>query len=213
LWTFDFTTNNWEKIKEFTNNLLISPIGVFDNDSLFIFSDIYDKVYKYNFEDNTLIEHSTFIPRSNYSQLVKSIFKIGDTYYFTKIAEYNKILIYKWTDNFTNFEYLNEYQADYIAQGSGFVFNDNIVFGLGGQATGNQNGDIIDFQLNNKFYYYSTSENVFKKVDNTFYEGRYASLPVEYNNKHYLLGGQTIINNETIYKETLDIIDFEFIEN
>ena len=213
LWTFDFTTNNWEKIKEFSDNFLTSPIGVYHNDSLFIFSDIFDKVYKYNFENNTLIEHSTFEQKNNYGQLVKSIFKIGDTYYFTKLSDYNKISIYKWIDNFTTFEFLNEYQSEYIAQGSGFVFNDNIVFGLGGETSSDGNDNITSFQLNKEFYYYNTTNNTFKKIENNFFEGRYVSLPFEHNNKFYLIGGQTINNNEIIYKATLDQLEFKFIEN
>lgn len=213
LWAFDFSTNNWEKIKEFTDNSLGSPIGIYDNNRLFIFSDFMDKVYEYNFENNTLIEHSTFEQKSNYGQLVKSIFKIGDTYYFTKLSGYNKISIYKWVDNFTNFEFLNEYQSEYIAQGTGFVFNDNIIFGLGGETSADGNGNLTSFILNDKFYYYNTTNNEFKEIKNSFYEGRYVSLPIEYNDKFYLLGGQTITNNEIIYRETLDQVDFEFIEN
>ncbi|QKX06181.1 hypothetical protein HN014_15105 [Aquimarina sp. TRL1] len=203
LWTFDFSTNNWEKIKEFTDNALISLIGIYHNNSLFLFSDIFDKVYKYDFENNTLIEHSTFDQRKNYGQLVKSVFKIGETYYFTKLSNYNKISIYKWTDNFTKFQLLNEYQSEYIAQGAGFVYNDNIIFGLGGEAAvGN----------NDKFYYYNITTNEFKEVKNNFYEGRYVSIPVKHNNKFYLIGGQTITNNESISRETLDQVVFEFIE-
>lgn len=213
LWAFDFSTNNWNRIKQFNDNNLTSPIGVYNNETLYIFSDIFNKIYKYNFENNSLIEHSTFDQRSNYGQLVKSVFKIGDNYYFTKLTGYNKISIYKWIDNFTNFEFLNDYQSEYIAQGSGFVFNDNIIFGLGGESSSDGNGTITNYQLNSEFYYYNTTNRKFKKVKNFFYEGRYVSLPIEYNNKFYLLGGQTIINNEIVYKETLDQVDFEFIEN
>jgi len=213
LWAFDFSTNNWTKIKQFTDNKLGSPIGVYSDESLYIFSDLSNKVYKYDFETNTIAEHSTFDKKSNYGQLTKSIFKIEDTYYFTKLSGYDKISIYKWIDNFAQFELLNEYQSNFIAQGSGFVFKDNIIFGLGGQSSVDENGNMASFQLNDEFYYYNTTNNEFKKIENSFYEGRYVSLPIKHNDKFYLIGGQTITNNEVIYKETLDLIDFEFIES
>lgn len=212
LWSFDFTTHIWTNIKSFGNSELLQPIGIYDKDTLYIFSDIFSTIYTYNFETNSLIEHSTFEERPNYGQLVKSIFKINGITYFTKINGYDKIQIYKWNNNYTEFELLNEYQANYIAQGSGFVFNDKIIFGLGGEASADGNGNITGYNLNDKFYYYDTTKNEFGIIKNSFYQGRYVSLPIEYNNEYYLLGGKTVSNNQVTDIETLDKLYFEYIE-
>lgn len=213
LWAFDFETNNWEKVKNFSNNSLTSVIGIYENNSLFLFSDIFTTVYKYDFENNMLIEHSNFELRKNYGQLVRSIFKIGDTVYFTKLTDYDKITIYKWVDNFTKFEFLGNYQAEYIAQGSAFVYNDNIIFGLGGETASDGNGNLTRVILNDKFFYYNTTKNEFGRIRKSFYEGRFVSIPVAYDNKFYLLGGRTIIDNTDIRRKSLDQIEFGYIEN
>src|SRR5690606_9919928 len=119
-----------------------------------------------------------FETKPYYSALVKSIFKIGDTYYYARLTNHSKISIYKWVDNFTNFEFLNEFQSNYIlAEGLGFVFNDNIIFGLGGSHSGDENGYPTNPQYSNELYYYNTTKDEFRKIENSFYEPRYMSLP------------------------------------
>ncbi|WP_396632573.1 hypothetical protein [Maribacter sp. R86514] len=213
LWTFDFSANKWEILKEFTDNLLLASSGVYHNDSLYIFSNIYDNVYKYNFENNSLILHSTFTQKPVYGILTKTILKIKGSYYYLRLTNGGKMAIYKWIDDFTNFELLNEFKyEDWLTGGSAFVFNDNIVFGLGGDIVTGVHGGIASFSLNDKFYYYDIINNESKKIENSFYTGTFNALPIEYNNKFYLLGGTTILNREIIYRNTLDQIEFKFIE-
>ncbi|WP_103069798.1 Kelch repeat-containing protein [Aquimarina sediminis] len=212
LWTFNFTTLVWTLEKQFFHNKLTAPIGFYENNTLYVFSDIFNTIYTYDFENNLLVDHSTFEQRPNYGQLTKSIFKIKGEYYFTKLSDYNKISVYKFSSDFKTFEYLNEYKTDYVAQGSGFIFNDKIIFGLGGEISVDQNNNISGYQLNNKFYYYDTQTNEFNTIANDFYEGRYLALPIEYNNEFYLLGGINVSNNQQKNKATLDKLAFKLIK-
>ncbi|MER3376798.1 MAG: hypothetical protein RIM83_19305 [Allomuricauda sp.] len=207
---FDFTSNTWEEIKRFQNSDLHATIGVYVNETLYVFSDIIrDEIFKYDFENNELLPYSTFEKKPNYGQLVKSIYKIGESYYFTKLSDYNSISIYKWNNNFKTLEYINEYETEYIAQGSGFAYKDNIIFGLGGENSVDENGEITSFKLTDKFYYYNVTNNEFHEVKNSFYQGRFASLPIKHDDSFFLLGGYTILNNQRKEVQVMDQLSFK----
>ena len=104
LYVFDFSTNTWTKEASFYGNYskILAPIGIYHNNRLFVFSDVWGGVYEYDFETKDLIEYSNFGQKNNSGQLVKSVFKVNDEYYYTKITYYNSIKIYKFVDNFKN---------------------------------------------------------------------------------------------------------------
>lgn len=215
IYSFDFTTNQWTEEKSFSDafSKLYAPIGVYENNRLFVFSDLGSVIYEYNFENKELIKHGKLEAHGNTGQLVKSIFKINNEYYYTKVSHYKGLKIFKFTEDFKQLEFLNEYDnTNYIAQGSGFIFGDKIIFGLGGEASADSNGNITSTSQNDKFYYYDTKEDAFGEVENTFYEKRYVALPIQHNNKYYLLGGKNITGNIQNYRNTLDELKFEIIE-
>jgi len=206
LYAYNFDTRKWTIEKEFTNNEIIeNPIGMFSNGNLYAFSKMDSTIYMYDFEANTFVEHSVLDLSSNEAQLVNSIYEVNGEFYYTNLSDYRTISVYKFNADFTEVELINEQVDKNLDKGSGFVYQDKIIFGLGG------NIEDTNLQLNDTFNYFDTATNEFKTVENRMYESRFISLPVEYNDAHYLLGGTFVESGVKTPRKSLDKLEFDFV--
>ncbi len=218
LWSFDFVEKEWmlEHRTEIGEGFHF-PTGTYLNGTLYIFDRASrdDTIYTYDFENHQLVEHGSFDNPGFWGFIRNPIFKVGAKLYYLHLTAgggyYNDISVYEINTDFKNMTLLDTYRVERtLADSAAFLYDGKIIFGLGGDVSGDGNGNITTYGINDKFNYYDPQSNTFHEMPDSFYEGRINSLPATYNNESYLLNGRTIKNNESENKTTLDKLTFEF---
>lgn len=210
MWSFDFSTNTWTFEDNFSNVTVGLVKGIYYDDTLRFFAEYDTVIYNYAVDDKVLSVAGYTNPKGN-SLNERAFYKVGNEFYYfngTSTSSY----ISKWTNNFKNFDYLGNYRSNNISDCVGFVYQDFIIYGLGGEVYSNGSGSVKQHFMHDKFYYFNTSTKTFGKVDSSFYDTCVYGFGLEHDGKYYVLGGKKVVNDKFVARKSLDIVEFEIVE-
>lgn len=218
---YNFEQNDWTKIETFPiSNGRFYVHGIFKDDAIYF----VDKgngnpdIYKYDFETSNVTTIGSYDNPGDRGPLSNSIFEINGSYYYAQILA-RGMRFSKFSSDFENLETLNEFNYENnfdnaFSGASTWVYDDKIIFGLGGSITQDSNGEtIVNSLINNKLFSYDTKTNEFSSLENTpIEEACIAAQTFSYNNEYYLFDGITINNEKVERRNLLQKLTFNIVE-
>ncbi len=216
LFEFDFDLEDWKVIDLFpqSNSLFYVNGFYLESEEALFFTDRAngnDTIYKYDLLTNELILYSTYNNEGYHGGIANNSFVVNGSHYLIELERSNLPSIYKFNDDFTELNSINNYSIEnQLDGGVAMNFENYIIFGLGGIPT--SDGENITRDPSTlKFYSYDVVNNIFAEMQSSLYESCRAANLVTYNNEFYLINGRTIKNQKSEARNSIEKIEFDFI--
>ncbi len=218
LMQYDFVINDWTSITRFIpGNGRFYSTGFFKDNNIY-FIDLANgntNIYKYSFESKEVSTIGTYENPGDKGVLSNSIFKIEGVYYYSQLLR-TGIRISKFLSDYNELETLTEtydFSNEVLESGVSWLYEDKIIFGLGGYIFSEANGTVLESGFNKQLFVYDTKTNEFSTLETIPFEKSFISAQsFSYNNEHYLFGGNTINNDQVAERYTMNKLTFEVVE-
>lgn len=216
LFVFDFELSKWSVVKAFPQtNGLFSTAGFYIEEDMAVYfvdnSNGNDTIYKFDLLTNELLMHGEYVNEYFSGNTYNGSLVLSNSYYHVKPRSQG-IIISKFNEDFTDLSLINDFDTKtYLINSIAISFENYIIFGLGGSATQDANGNITKDDSTLKFYAYDTVNDSFAEMPSQFYESCRGAEVVMYNNEFYLINGSTIKNQKSEYRNIIEKLEFDFI--
>lgn len=218
LFEYNFELKDWKVLSWYSgskNIFYLQGLYIESQDMVYFIDQANgnDDIYKYDLKKNEYIVHSEFNNIGNYGEIHNGAFTIDGIHYILKLDSYNKMGIYKFNEDFSELTLVNNYSTKKFLDSSvALKYGDNIIFGLGGIPSVDNNDIITHDPSNLKFYSYNVKNNLFSEAPTQFYQPRRNAKLITYNNNFYLINGFTIKDKKSERMNLIEKIKFDFVK-
>ncbi|WP_127141997.1 hypothetical protein [Flagellimonas marinaquae] len=218
LYEFDFSLQDWKAIDVFplNENFYISAFYIEEQDAIYYVDPANGNrtIYKYLLDTNESIAQGGYGLNGNFSLVSPNTFVHNNGYYITYVTDEEVFEVHKFSSDFTKLEMVNSYNVGHsLDNGVAMLFEDYIIFGLGGVSNLNEDLSVTFLRSDRRFYFYDLVNDKFLDIPSYFYEGRMNASLVTYNNEFYLINGFTIENNQNEPKLSMEKLKFNHVTN